>query len=161
LRGTWVYARRVISGWGGTTHCNAIINDYADKPVVLGADSRTDWLVAEGLTEGVHTIELVRRGGAWKTTSSFSGFYLDAGKQLVDPPARPTRRIEFYGDSIIEGSLMSDQPFSNGYLAYPQAAVSVCQSNLRRRANGLFTHRERDGRNLLTLGFELFAADVA
>ena len=104
---------------------------------------------------------LCAAAGLKKATSSFSGFYLDAGKQLVDPPAPPTRRFKFYGDSIVEGSLMSDQPFSNGYLAYPQAAVSVCQSNLRRRANGLPTHRERDGRHLFTLGFELFAADVA
>jgi len=151
LRGTWVYPRRVISGWGGATHCNAIINDYADKPVVLGADSRTDCLWPKACLKVCTRSSLCAWAGLKKATSNFSGFYLDAGKQLVDPPAGPARRIEFYGDSIIEGSLMSDQPFSNGYLAYPQAAVSVCQSKLRRRANGFPTHRERDGRHLFTL----------
>ncbi len=118
FEGTSIRARLVVTGWGGAANFYAIIDGKEDSPIVIGGDNRTDWLVAEGLPDAVHTIELIRLSGAWNTTSMFRGFFLDAGKKLAEPPPRPVRRIEFYGDSITEGSYMSDQPFANAYLAY-------------------------------------------
>ncbi|MFC1799867.1 GDSL-type esterase/lipase family protein, partial [Candidatus Eisenbacteria bacterium] len=47
----------------------------------------------------------------------FQGFELDDGKSLASPPARPPRRIEFYGDSNLAGySLESEENESGGNL---------------------------------------------
>lgn len=126
--GTSIRARLSLDGWGGGSHFYAIIDGKEESPVVLGGDNRTDWLVAENLPDAVHTIELVRLGGGWNASSSFSGFFLDAGKKLAEPPPRPARRIEFYGDSITEGAMMSDQPFCNGYLAYAATTARLLKA---------------------------------
>jgi len=130
FEGTSLRARLVLTGWGGGSHFYAIIDGNEKSPITLGVDNRTDWLVVEGLPDTVHTIELIRLGGAWNWSSTFSGFFLDAGKKLVDPPPRPSRRIEFYGDSITEGAMMSDQPLgSNGYLGYAATAARLLKAD--------------------------------
>ncbi|MBC8126855.1 MAG: SGNH/GDSL hydrolase family protein, partial [Gloeobacteraceae cyanobacterium ES-bin-144] len=118
FEGTSIRARLELLGWGGGSNFYAIIDGNEKEKITLAADNRKDWLIAEGLPDTVHTIELVRLGGAWNSSSTFSGFYLDAGKKLLEPLPRSSRRIEFYGDSITEGGMMPDQPFANGYLAY-------------------------------------------
>lgn len=128
FEGTSIRARLELLGWGGGSTFYAIIDGNEKEIITLGADSRTDRLVAEGLPDTVHTIELVRLGGAWNASSTFRGFYLDAGRKLVEPPPRSARRIEFYGDSITEGALMSDQPFGNGYLAYAATTARLLQA---------------------------------
>ena len=130
FEGTSLRARLILTGWGGGSHFYAIIDGNEKAPITLGVDNRTDWLVVEGLPDAVHTIELIRLGGAWNWSSTFSGFFLDAGKKLVDPPPRPSRRIEFYGDSITEGAMMSDQPMgSNGYLAYAATTARLLKAD--------------------------------
>jgi hypothetical protein len=128
FEGTSIRVRLSLDGWGGASRFYAIIDGKADKPVVLGGDNRTDWLIAENLSNTTHQIELVRLGGAWNASSKFSGFFLDAGKILVEPPSRFTRRIEFYGDSITEGAMMSDQAFGNGYLAYAATTARLLKA---------------------------------
>ncbi len=128
FEGTSIRARLSLDGWGGASRFYAIIDGKADNPVVMGGDNRTDWLIAENLANTTHHIELVRLGGAWNASSVFSGFFLDAGKKLVEPTPRPARRIEFYGDSITEGAVMSDQPFGNGYLAYSATTARLLKA---------------------------------
>ncbi|MBC8008515.1 MAG: hypothetical protein H7067_00285 [Burkholderiales bacterium] len=129
FEGTSLRARLSLAGWGGAANFYAILDGDEKAPIVLLGDNRTDWLVAEGLADTAHTIELVRLGGGWNASSSFGGFYLDAGKKLLPPPPRPARRIEFYGDSISEGGLMPDQPFANGYLAYAATTGRILKAD--------------------------------
>ena len=48
-------------------------------------------------------IELVRRTESWMGTASFDGLILPAGSELLPPPAWPTRKLLFIGDSLTCG----------------------------------------------------------
>ncbi|MCX8125419.1 MAG: GDSL-type esterase/lipase family protein [Spirochaetes bacterium] len=58
-----------------------------------------------GLTDGPHKIMLVRTSEGMSGIVNFAGFGLDMGKTLYDPGPRPTRKMEFIGDSITCGAL--------------------------------------------------------
>jgi len=57
-----------------------------------------------GLSDGPHTIMIVRRTEAMSGVINFTGFGLDIGKTLFTPSYNPTRKMEFIGDSITCGS---------------------------------------------------------
>jgi lysophospholipase L1-like esterase len=106
------------SGWGPPPKLFAIVDGREDAALRVDVDARGDYLLAEHLSPGEHVLELVRATGAWNAAVEFRGLVLDPGATLLAPPLRASRRIEFYGDSITEGSYMSDQPFTNARAAY-------------------------------------------
>jgi len=91
--------------------------------------SQTEYPVASNLSNGEHTITLVKRTEAAIGFAQFLGFKF-AG-EILAPPAAPTRRIEILGDSITCGSgdeaannsaqCLEDgwgQPYQSSYLSY-------------------------------------------
>jgi hypothetical protein len=60
----------------------------------------SDYLLIDSLEEGHHTFLFSKRNIAFDTVFTFSGLLLDDGAVLFPPPAKPTRRIEFIGDSF-------------------------------------------------------------
>lgn len=56
-------------------------------------------------TTANHTIRITLRSNGTQTCS-FGGFYLQDGKKLADKPAKPSRKIEFIGDSWTAGNVM-------------------------------------------------------
>jgi lysophospholipase L1-like esterase len=94
-------------------------------------------VLASGLSDGEHEVEVYRRTEANQGESQFLGFELGAGELLAPPPA-PERRIEIIGDSISagygnEGADMSC-PFSpdteNHYLTYGAIAARNVDAEL-------------------------------
>ena len=64
--------------------------------------------LASGLSDTNHKIEILKETSLGRIT--FNGLELDDGKSLNSPPARPPRKIEYYGDSIQVGlSLESER----------------------------------------------------
>ena len=59
--------------------------------------------LATALADGVHTVKLMYAIEGYEFYPEFWGFGLDKGKQLVDAPALPSRKIEFIGNSITCG----------------------------------------------------------
>ncbi|MES1188611.1 MAG: SGNH/GDSL hydrolase family protein [Myxococcales bacterium] len=106
-----------------------VMVDDAPAVKLTALKSQTDYVVAQDLPNGEHTLVVAKRTEAGIGFARFLG--LDVVGELVEPPARPTRRIEIIGDSISCGSgdeamngspqCMEDgwgQPYHNGYLAY-------------------------------------------
>jgi lysophospholipase L1-like esterase len=63
--------------------------------------SETDYILATNLKKGNHLLRLSKRNFAFNTPfNTFSGLLLDENGKLLTPPARPTRKIEFIGDSF-------------------------------------------------------------
>ncbi|RLC33361.1 MAG: hypothetical protein DRZ76_04430, partial [Candidatus Nealsonbacteria bacterium] len=95
---------------------------------IISINSQTEYTLATGLADTVHTLEFYRRSGGSFGRTTFSGFVLDPGKVLVDPGPKPERKIEVIGDSISvgfgnEGSGGTSASTENGYMAYgPQLA---------------------------------------
>lgn len=115
-----------------TTNENNYLTVIVDggTPTTLVASSRstgaTTYTVASGLAQGTHTARLIRRCD-YDTVHGLTvnGFAIAGTTRAVAAlPARPTRRIEFYGDSITTGmgnenpSNQGDMSKENNYLAY-------------------------------------------
>jgi lysophospholipase L1-like esterase len=106
-----------------------IMVDDAPAVKLTALKTQTDYVVAQDLPNGEHTLTVAKRTEAGIGFSRLLG--LDIVGELVEPPARPTHRIEIIGDSITCGSgdeatngstqCTEDgwgQPYHNAYLAY-------------------------------------------
>lgn len=70
---------------------------------IVASPHRTRYDIPRPLGNGPHTISVFKRTEAVVGVCTFLGFELSGGGRLLDPPARPDRRIEFIGDSITAG----------------------------------------------------------
>jgi hypothetical protein len=94
-----------------------IVDDGTPNKIQLSSGTKT-YTIATGLADTTHKVEIYKRTEAINWPSAFVNFIIDNGKTLTAPPARPMRKIEFYGDSITAG-LALDAPDDN------QAAVNT------------------------------------
>jgi hypothetical protein len=107
--GVYVYAEFEGTSIGvkmndNTCYYNVIIDDTAASvfhPTLSGVST---YAIASGLTAGHHTILLTKRNETTGAKYSFNGFVLDDGKNLLQPPSKPLRKIEFFGDSYTSAS---------------------------------------------------------
>jgi hypothetical protein len=60
----------------------------------------TDYLLVEHLSNTHHTLRLSKRNIVFDAVFSFAGLLLDDGAELLPPPKKLSRRIEFIGDSF-------------------------------------------------------------
>jgi len=115
--------------YGNNKNYFEVLVDDAPAVKLTALKSQTDYVVAENLPNGEHTITIAKRTEASIGYSSFLG--LDVVGELLELPAAPTRRVEIIGDSISCGAgneaannspqCMEDgwgQPYHNGYLAF-------------------------------------------
>lgn len=109
----WWPGSDVIANFEGTS-INVKLHDYGDNYFYVIIDDGAPSLInltpgsaiyaaASGLTNSVHKIRLFKRTETQEGEVAFKGFELEDGKSLVAPPARPQRRIEYFGDSITSG----------------------------------------------------------
>lgn len=84
---------------------NNLYNLYIDgqESLLWTYAGQTEYPIATGLDESVHTVRLVKRTEFDGAVGTFRGFHLPAGGSIQPAPARPSRRIEFIGDSITAG----------------------------------------------------------
>ncbi|MBT28310.1 MAG: acetyl xylan esterase [Thalassobius sp.] len=98
------------------------------------------YTVAQNLPDTTHTIEIFRRTEGATGSTEFLGFRLDTGKNLVEPPSYPLRKIEFIGNSITcgygnEGDSARCKYTSltqNGYMTY--SSITARNLNAEYRA---------------------------
>jgi hypothetical protein len=100
-----------------------IVDNGTPNKIQLSSGTKT-YTIATGLPDTTHKVEIYKRTEAINWPSAFVNFIIDNGKKLTEPPARPIRKIEFYGDSITAG-LSLDAPDdnqnavnTNAYLTY-------------------------------------------
>ncbi len=85
----------------------------------------------DGLPEGDHTVQIVKRTETIFGIACFKGLVLGDGGALLKPPPRPARRIELVGDSFIcgygdEGTALkcdSLRPYENADKAFGPVAA--------------------------------------
>ena len=88
--------------YGDVDYFNVTIDN--GKPFILEIKEGTDkYQLASGLKNGYHTVKLTKRTESqFGSLIQFEGFDYGSGK-AAPAPARKTRRIEIYGDSISAG----------------------------------------------------------
>ncbi len=111
----------VVFDWAGVyikarfngTHCSIRLNDQNNEyavivdnfaPQLLHTDTAKEYKAANGLSDSIpHNIIIQKRTEPLVGKGAFIGFILDKGKNLLPPDMRPSRRIEFIGNSITSG----------------------------------------------------------
>ncbi len=100
-----------------------IIDNGTPNKIALSGGTKT-YTIATGLSDTTHKIELYKRTEAINWPTAFVNFIIDNGKELTEPPPRPIRKMEFYGDSITAGLALDGAnddmaaTNTNAYLTY-------------------------------------------
>lgn len=97
----------------GKNYFNVFLDGDLSYPFVLeAAKGDKTYLVAQGLAPGRHSFLVTKRTEGEEGATVFRGLELADGAELLPPPPRPKRRIEFFGDSITSG--MGNEGADNG-----------------------------------------------
>ena len=119
----------LLKDYNGSDFTNNYFQSSIDggTPVkFLVTSSQQTYPIAKNLTDGIHTVEIVKVTESYNGECQFLGFQTDTLKNLVAADPLPDLRLEFYGNSItcgygIEGG---EQPAAdNSFKAYPSVAA--------------------------------------
>jgi hypothetical protein len=129
--GVYIYAEFEGTSISVRTNDNfSYYNVFIDDSLYLifhGTTSGVNsYTVASGLADTIHTILFTLRSETNWTKFTFNGFNLDDGKNLLPPPEKPARKIEFIGDSytVASGNEWTDVGaapsdfYTNNYLGF-------------------------------------------
>ena len=103
FKGTSVKARlsEITESWmmGGPSEWDVSIDGQLQPKIVTTSNSgTTEYVLASGLPDAVHVVELYKRSEAQNGTTQFLGYDFEGG-ELLAPPPRKARKIEIIGDS--------------------------------------------------------------
>jgi len=97
----------------GKNYFNAFIDGNLAQPNVIKAEQgEHQYVIADHLSEGTHSLLLTKRTEGEEGQTLVKDIILAKHARLLAPPARPKRRIEFFGDSITSG--MGDESPDDG-----------------------------------------------
>ena len=124
-----------------------VILDGVQRKLLLPESGRAIISVGEELSEDVHELMVFKRMDACHHVV-FHGFLLPEDAQVLEPPQKPHRRMEFYGDSVTAGEVSeledycgkADPPhngeFSNSYHSYAWYTARKLNAQLHDVAQG-------------------------
>jgi hypothetical protein len=91
-------------GWGPANSFGVRIDGSPEIIFQLKANTDRTYVVANGLSNRMHGVEIYRRQDAYGGVAKFKGLWIDKGARLDFPPKPYSKRIEVYGDSVTAGS---------------------------------------------------------
>ncbi len=122
----------------GQSSYDVFIDEDYDHPHVIQCSAGSkNYLVTATLSDTVHSLLIFRRTEASTGPTKFLGVELFDGKTLLEPPARPKRKILFYGNSITcgmgneapDGSADDNLAQENNFLAYGAVASRLLNAD--------------------------------
>ncbi len=114
FEGTSIEATMSGGYWNDSDYLRIIVDDDAAGAVKIALPTGVaTYTLATGLSDGLHKIEIVKETDVGYWTIYALG--LDDGRELMPPPARPSRRISFYGDSNLAGYSLASERNESGY----------------------------------------------
>jgi hypothetical protein len=146
--------RAVLMDERSDNNYNVIIDNKVVS-VLHPLQMKKEYVLAEGLRPGKHTLELFKRTESNMGKTWFYQFGLKEGAKILPPPPLPKRKIEFFGNSISCGYADEDttgkdrgtSPYENGYLSY--AAITA------RHFNAQFYNTSKSGIGITVSWFPL------
>ena len=111
----------------GDNYYNMFVDNNYDAPVIIDCEKgEHEYSVFSNLKDTTHSLLIFRRTEGFSGGTKFKGIILDKGKSLANPPKRPVRKIEFFGNSITCGmgnecpdeAGDNDNSKRNNFLAY-------------------------------------------
>ncbi len=112
------------------SYYNVIIDDTVTSVFHGDKAGVNSYILKEGLPDGHHKLLFTLRNELSWTKFAFNGFILDDGKNLLPPPPKPERKIEFVGNSYTcaAGNLWTGQnpaPSDSDYTDIYQGFASI------------------------------------
>jgi hypothetical protein len=122
---TGIRIRAVLMDERSDNNYNVIVDNKVVS-VLHPLQMKKEYVLAEGLRPGKHTLQLFKRTESNMGKTWFYQFGLMEGAKILPPPILPKRKIEFFGNSISCGYADEDttgkdrgtSPYENGYLSY-------------------------------------------
>jgi lysophospholipase L1-like esterase len=147
----------------------AVLVDGGPPRVIRLRKGESDVVLAEGLGQGSHAVDVVHRTETWMGTLTVRGFLLAPGGRLVDPDPWPRRRMLFVGDSVTCGERIDREPgetepfaSSNGSLSYGMRLARALDAQAHLVCyGGRGLVRDWRGRSDVLAGPQLFDLAVA
>lgn len=138
---------------------NVIVDDQVVN-ILHPTATKQEYVLASGLPEGKHSLELFKRTEWAMGKTWFYQFKLDKGSKILAAPKEPRRKIEFFGNSITCGYADEDttgkdrgsSPYENGYLSY--AALTA------RHFNAEFYNTSKSGIGITVSWFPLIMPEM-
>jgi len=126
--------RAVLKDQRSDNNYNVIVDGKVIKVIHPELYKKT-YELADGLTQGKHTLELYKRTEWAMGKTWFYQFEIYGDSKVLLPPPHKQRKIEFFGNSISCGYADEDttgkdrgtSPYENGYLSY--AAITARHFN--------------------------------
>ena len=147
FRGTSVKVKLINkrSCWSNRLGC---IIDGVQSAVLLNEDeAEHTYTLAENLTDAEHEVILFKRQDIAHIVTLL-GFEFNDGAELLEPPAKPERRIEVYGDSVSCGEVseaveytgkvdpVHNGEFSNSWYSYAWMTARKLKAELHNISQG-------------------------
>lgn len=156
FKGTAISA--ILQDADTANYYNVIVDDKVVSKIHLGLDKRT-FVLASGLSNGKHKLQLFKRTEWDKGTTMFYGFEVPQDTKLLPVPVAPKRKIEFYGNSITCGYAIEDEKtdsgigyYENNYLTY--AALTA------RHFNAQYSCISKSGIGIMLSWFPLIMPEI-
>lgn len=137
-----------------TEEYRVVIDGVAEDKRREFSENRAKYTLASDLPDGVHKLELMKetfRGGR----SYFYGLEVK-GSGLVAPPARPSLRIEYFGDSNMNGSSNYSEKNEGAmgtYYAFPAMASRMLGAEMHNESVGGGTLDDNDDNDVCSYIF--------
>ncbi len=107
-----------LQGWG--YNCIGFVVDGEER-VIKTEKGRSLVTLCGGLADKPHECYIYRANSGGCGYIKLHGLILEDGAQLLDPPKKPKKRIEFYGDSVTAGEVVDADEFTG--LADPEGNI--------------------------------------
>ena len=132
---TGSYLAVTLDDQSGKNYFNVFIDGDLDHPFIIEAkQGENNYVVADHLSTGKHRFLFTKRTEGEEGATTVKQVILADHAKLLAPPARPSRRIEFFGDSITSG--MGDESPDDG------------PDDLRKDKNSFMSYAAITARNL-------------
>lgn len=140
----------------GGNFFNVLIDNKVTKILLLDKGEK-EYMLAEGLAAGKHSVELFKRTEAENGKTWLYQFTLNDGAQILPAPETKKRKIEFYGNSITCGLAMADtvkgkNGDENNFLSY--GAITA------RHFNAEYSCISRSGIGIVVSWFPLIMSEM-
>ncbi|MBX3190002.1 MAG: hypothetical protein KF819_23455 [Labilithrix sp.] len=145
---------------GGPSWFNVIVDGTPQAPFSIDAAGSPIDHVVDGLAAGDHTIEFEKRTEAKNGTVKLVGLTFAGGTGLLPPPLRKNRRIEFIGESTIDGFGVEGTAATCGASAAPHEFDNVRKSITHFTATSLAAEAHVLGYSGKGVAINSFALDL-
>jgi hypothetical protein len=118
------------------------------------------YILASGLPNGKHTVQLFKRTEWDKGKTLFYGFEIPAGAKILPPPAPKKRKIEFYGNSITCGYAIEDSSGKDSWFGYYQNNYLTYAAITARHFNAEYYSNSKSGIGIMLSWFPFTMPEI-